>query len=310
MKKLVGLIIIALFSTDLMAQAPVHVLPNIMNKYPNVRDICISPNGNEMYFTVQSFKKEFAAIVVLTKTDDIWSNGKVASFSGQFTDLEPSMSANGLTLYFASNRPKKDGKKTEDFDIWYTTRLSINDPWSEPKNIGEPINTSKDEFYPSVAANGNLYFTASYETSKGKEDIYISEYKNGNYTKPYSLASSINTEGWEFNAYIAPDELYILFSSTNHENNLGGGDLFISFKDHENNWVQAENLGIEINSPKLDFCPFVDTKTNTFYFSSEKTNINKSFGNKQTLESLLKQFNQSPNGMTRIYSLPFEQVTK
>lgn len=310
MKRIFCLLTVALIIMKTDAQTPEQFLPEIMNKYPNVRDMCISPDGKEMYFTVQSLKKEYAAIIQAKKNENYWTDIEIASFSGQYTDLEPTMSSNGLKLYFASNRPKNKNNITNDFDIWFVERKSIHEPWLEPTNLGAPVNTEKDEFYPSVAANGNIYFTASYANSKGKEDIYLAELKNGEYIEPYSLSESINTSGWEFNAYVAPDELYIIFSSTKHENNIGGGDLYISYKNKENKWQKAENLGIPINSPKLDFCPFVDAKTNTFYFCSEKTNINNAFKTKQNLELLLKAFNKQPNGMTRIYSLPFNNITK
>lgn len=310
MKRILFFAMITLLHYTAQAQAPELFLPDIMKNMPNVRDMCISANGDEIYFSMQSFKKEYASIVQLTKKNNEWNSPEIASFSGQYTDIEPVMSTNGLKLYFASNRPKDENNKVADFDIWFVTRNSISEPWSEPINIGAPINTDNNEYYPSIAENGNIYYTASYNNGKGKEDIFLAEFKDGVYESPYSLSDAINTEGWEFNAYVAPDELYIIFTSTSHDNNIGGGDLYISFKDNENNWVKAENLGISINSPKLDFCPFVDTKTNTFYFSSEKTTINKSFNEKQSIDELLEKFNEYPNGMTRIYSLPFECITK
>ena len=73
-------------------------------------------------------------------------------------DLEPFITYDGLRLYFASNRPlsKKD-LEPKDFDIWYTDRSCKSCQWSEPVNIGLPINTSGDEFYPSVTKKNNLY---------------------------------------------------------------------------------------------------------------------------------------------------------
>ncbi|MDA3893533.1 MAG: hypothetical protein PF517_17860 [Salinivirgaceae bacterium] len=298
------------FSANSFCQNPKPFLPEIMAQFPNVRDITILADGSELYFSVQSYKKEYTAIVRLQKSENTWKQPTIASFSGQYTDLEPALSHDGLKLYFSSNRPKKETSKIADFDIWYVERKSKDNEWSNAINLGYVINTNKNEFYPSLAANGNIYFTSSYESSKGKEDIFLSEYIDGKFQKPLSLSGSINTDGWEYNAFIAPDELYIIFSSTKHENNVGGGDLYISFKDKDNNWLPAENLGISINSPKLDFCPFVDTKNNMLYFSSQKTIINKAFVLRHDLKELQKVFNTIPNGLCRIYYIPFESINK
>ena len=53
--------------------------------------------------------------------------------------------------------------------------------WSNPTNMGNIINSERNEFYPSIAENGNLYFTANNNDSKGKDDIYISIFKEGKY---------------------------------------------------------------------------------------------------------------------------------
>jgi hypothetical protein len=306
---LIGLLLISI--VDASSQNCSAFLPEILNNYPNVRDIAISPQGNELYFSVQSYKKEFSSIVRLVKVNEVWQNPEIASFSGQFTDLEPTFHPNGLALYFASNRPKIDtSTQASDYDIWVVTRPDYMTDWSEPRNLGSAINTDKNEFYPSVAANGNLYFTAEYNDSKGKEDIYLSEFQFGQYQKPQPLPIAINSEKWEFNAYVAPDELYIIFTAYGRTDDLGGGDLYISYKDKNDNWVPAENMGTAINSAKLDYCPFVDAESNILYFTSEKSAMPISFKSKNSLEKILDYFATYPNGLSRIYSIPFETATK
>jgi hypothetical protein len=306
---LIGLLLISIL--DSSSQNCSAFLPEILNNYPNVRDIAISPQGNELYFSVQSYKKEFSSIVRLVKVNEVWQNPEIASFSGQFTDLEPAFHPTGLALYFASNRPKIDtSTQTSDYDIWVVTRPDYKTEWSEPRNLGTVINTDKNEFYPSLAANGNLYFTAEYSDSKGKEDIYVSEFQFGQYQKPKPLPVAINSEKWEFNAYVAPDELYIIFTAYGRADDLGGGDLYISYKDKNDNWVPAENMGAAINSAKLDYCPFVDAESNILYFTSEKSAMPESFKSKNNLEKILDYFATYPNGLSRIYSIPFETATK
>lgn len=108
-------------------------------------------------------------------------------------------------MYFSSNRPLEEGVgEVKDYDIWYVERLSIKSAWSAPVNMGYPINTESNEFYPSVSRLNNLYFTSDGPLSKGKDDIFVSKWRKGTYDLPVSLSDSINSDGIEFNAFIAP----------------------------------------------------------------------------------------------------------
>ena len=136
-------------------------LPQIFSPFPNVRDIAISSEGDEIYFSVQSYTDEASLIVTAKKENNVWTIPEIASFSGKFFDIEPFLSSDGLTLFFASNRPLlKTDKRVNDFDIWYVKRENKNSEWSAPINIGQPINSKNNEFYPSIADNKNLYFTS------------------------------------------------------------------------------------------------------------------------------------------------------
>ena len=124
------------------------------------RDMAISPDGTEMLYTTMVPFSNFQTIMYSKKSGSKWSQPEVVSFCGKYSDLEPAFSSDGKRLYFSSNRPL-DGDKAKDFDIWYVEK--VNGSWSEPKNLGSPINTSDKEFYPSLASNGNIYFTAQYK---------------------------------------------------------------------------------------------------------------------------------------------------
>ncbi len=282
-------------------------MPELIASHPNVRDLCYT--DDEIYFTIQSYQEEFSSIVFLKKEKGKWANPQIASFSGKYYDLEPFMSNDGLRLYFASNRPT-DSLSTEvkDFDIWYVERTTLNGNWSKPKNIGEPVNTKYNEFFPSLANNMNLYYTSDRSDSKGKDDIFLCSYLNGSYQYPISLSDSINTGGYEFNAFIAPDESYIIYTGYNRKTGYGSGDLYISYHDGKGNWTGSKNLGLEINSDKMDYCPFVDIKNNILYFTSKRSKVKRSFDKAQTMYELQKEFNQYENGLSRIYQVPIKRL--
>ncbi|MDY8137442.1 hypothetical protein [Aquimarina sp. 2201CG5-10] len=288
-----------------IGQETSKVLPafsEIISQFPTVRDFTISPNQDEAYFTIQGYMGDLSTIVKITKEGTTWSTPKVAPFSGQYSDLEAMFSPDGLKLFFVSKRPENTtSTKPKDHDIWYIQRVNTTSAWSTPINIGSPINTEGDEFYPSIAKNGNLYFTSTGQGTKGKDDIFISSLENGKYTTPKSLGNAINSVGYEYNAYIAPDESFLIFGGYKRKDGLGSGDLYISYHK-DNTWSEAKNLTKAVNSDKMDYCPYYDLKTKTLYFTSKRYNMPQGFEQPQDLKQLLKHMNSYENGLSRIYS--------
>lgn len=270
------------------------------------RDMAISPDGKDMLYTVQLRAAGFQTILHRTKLNDgRWSEPKVAWFAGQFSDLEPAFSHDGKKLFFCSNRPVS-GEVSKDYDIWVIEKKESG--WSEPKNIGAPVNTDKDEFFPSIAQNGNLYFTATRKNGIGREDIFIARWENNRYAEPEPLDSAINSAAYEFNAFVSPDEQFVLFTSYGRAGEKGGGDLYISTKDAAGRWTKAKNCTI-LNSEKLDYSPFVSFDKKTLYFTSERHNISSSFADKPVTYSQLQHISPSAlNGGGNIFYISFSEL--
>ncbi|HKZ67076.1 MAG TPA: hypothetical protein VJ111_11995 [Chitinophagaceae bacterium] len=270
------------------------------------RDFALSPDGREIFYTLQSPGKNFQTILYLQKDQKgNWSKPEVAPFAGNFSDLEPAFTTDGKKLFFASNRPLT-GSKAKDFDIWYVEKK--NGKWGEPKSIGEPINTPADEYYPSITQNGNLYFTAAYKNAIGKEDIYLSLFENGKYNNPVPLDSAVNSATYEFNAFISPDEQFIIFTSYGRKDDKGRGDLYMSIKNVNGKWEPAKNL-VMLNSDKLDYCPFVSFDKKRLFFTSERHTLKDFFGDKPaTYSQLMSNFSAPLNGGGNIYWVSFDEL--
>jgi len=285
-------------------EAPRIFAPGLVSNGLANRDFTISPGGDEIFFTIQ--QRSFVSVVMnSTRKDGKWSEPVVASFSGMYNDLEASFPFDGKKIFFSSNRPLSSSDSTNDYNIWYTEKK--NDSWTDPIALGSEVNSEKDEFYPSIARNGDLYFTSQIETGKGKEDIVMSEFKNGNYRSAVSLSEAINSKGYEFNAFVDPDEQFILFSAYGRDDDLGQGDLYLSIKK-DGQWQQAVHLSNDINSTSLDYCPFVTWDKRYLFFTSSRATYKSPFRKKQTLSELKKGLLNPGNGLDDIYWVRFDKI--
>jgi hypothetical protein len=285
-------------------EIPKIFAPHIVSNGFANRDFTISPNGDEIFFTIQQ-RNLVSVVMNSTKRNGKWSEPAVASFSGIYNDLEASFTFDGKRIFFSSNRPLYSNDSTNDYNIWYTEKKK--GVWIDPIPLDTGINSEKDEFYPSVAKNGDLYFTTQIETGKGKEDIVMCEFKNGHYLPPVSLPEAINSKGYEFNAFVDPDEQFILFTAYGRNDDMGQGDLYLSIKK-DGQWQPAVNLGKNINSTALDYCPFVTWDKKYLFFTSSRVIYKSPFSKKQTISDLKKGLLNPGNGQDDIYWVKFDNI--
>ncbi|MFN8320874.1 MAG: hypothetical protein U0V54_15735 [Saprospiraceae bacterium] len=288
-----------LFIQQLNAQN-VELLSTHLDQFQNVRDFCISQDQSEAYFTIQSPNQDLSQIVCVKNGQ--WGNPELLPFCDGYSYLEPFLSADGTRLYFSSNRPK-DGttQKAGDFDIWYVSRMNADSRWSAPVNAGPFVNTDEDEFYPVITSSKNLYFTKDSKSGLGKDDLYYCKWDGNQYEKPQLLQGLINTSGYEFNAYVAADESYIIFTRYNALGGFGSGDLYLSKKDKDGLWKSPENMGSVINTAFMEYCPFFDNDNQILYFTSRRNKLVPQ--NFETLEAYNDYISKGENGMSKIYKI-------
>ena len=177
----------------------------------------------------------------------------------------PALSADGSTLIFTRSENVK-GVRNEDFYISYNDTYE----WQFANNLGEPINTLKNEGAQCITADGKtLYFTAcSRNDSYGRCDIYQSDFVNEKWTNPVNLGPNINTESWESQPAISSDGRQLFFVS-NRPGGRGGKDIWVSYKNTNGIWMEAKNIGDKINTNKDDISPFLHWDNQTLYFASK-----------------------------------------
>lgn len=286
-----------------ISQTVQPAFPAIFGQMSNVRDFTLSPDRKTLFFTLETYGKDFSAILVVHRKGKGWGKPQVAPFSGKYKDLEPFSTPDGNWLYFVSNRPKEPEGEVLDMDIWRVQKLASGE-WSVPQRMGPEINTEKNEYYPSLAQNGNLYFTRESDQPARKEDIYRAEWDGNQYLPAVPLSDAVNGNTYEYNAYITPAEDAIIYTSYGRKEEMGGSDLYINHRLESGEWGPAIHLG-GINSGKIDYCPWWEPETQTLYFTSERSAIPKVMDGPKDIKELTEQIDQYSNGLGRIYQVPF-----
>jgi outer membrane protein OmpA-like peptidoglycan-associated protein len=136
-------------------------------------------------------------------------------------EAQPSISANGRTLYFVSNRKGGYG----GYDIW---KSNLTDKgWGTPENMGPSINTAYDEQSPFIHPDDRtFYFCSNGWPGMGNRDLFVSRLgKDGEWQKPDNLGYPINSSGDENGLTITANGAYAFFSSNNLQG-FGGFDIY------------------------------------------------------------------------------------
>jgi hypothetical protein len=312
--KHIFVILLLLFSVNVFSQSEVRLFLSdtprifgagiISDGFSN-RDMALSPDGKDLFYTLQWSYGSFSVILHAQKKNGQWSKPETAWFSGRYNDLEPSFAPDGQRLFFTSNRPVQVNDSVKDYDIWYLQKKGEN--WEGPFNAGSSVNTDKDEFYPSLARNGNLYFTR--DNGEAKDDIFMSAYRDGHFQNPEPLSESVNSKGYDFNAFVDPDEQFILFSSYKRKDDFGGGDLYYSLRK-DSIWLPAKHFGREINSASLDYSPFVSGDKKYFFFTSKRQLVKFPFPKSKTFAQIKEILGSFGNGNDDIYLMNFKVLEK
>jgi hypothetical protein len=145
---------------------------------------------------------------------------------------------------------------------------------SEAELVGPPISTPANELYPVFGADGSLYFNSDRAGGLSRRlpgmfftDLYRSpRLPDGNFGEPVNLGPPINSEYGTGDFSLAPDESYMVISLRRPEN-LGKGDLHVSFRNPDGTWGQPVSLGDKINTEHHELCPMVTPDGKYLFFS-------------------------------------------
>jgi len=215
---------------------------------------------------------EFARYAILeTRLDAAgrWTPPVTPRFAAEASNADPHISPDGRRVYFISNRAGDGGAERATYDIWVAA-LQPSGEWGAPERLAAPVNDADvDEWSPSIAASGNLYFGAGRPGGHGGSDLWVARWVGGAYQPPENLGDAINTAGSEVEPWIAPDESYLIFSALQRTDSLGSYDLYLS-RRVAGAWTPARRLPEPINSRARDFNQSVSPDGRWLYFSSTR----------------------------------------
>ncbi len=246
----------------------------------------LSADGSTMIFTVlvpknplitdtegltknaNNFKEDF---YVSYNKGGIWNKREpLFSLNTDGNEGAQSLSADGNWMFFTACG-RKGGKGS--CDIWFSKRVA--EGWSEPTNLGAPVNTPFWESQPSFSSDGRtLYFVSSRPGGQGKKDIWkavITAYREDGtpfFGKVENLGEHVNTEGDENSPFIHLDNQTLYFSSDGWPG-MGNMDLFNSRLGADKEWQKPSNLGYPLNTENDEIGLIINAKGDLGYFSSD-----------------------------------------
>ena len=234
----------------------------------------ITADGQTLMFTRQpniSNNPDFKGVVqedfyISYFVNDVWQKAFNAGAPLNTIQNEgaQTLSSDGSYMYFtACNRPDGLG----NCDLYFSA--FNNGKWSEPYNLGAPVNTNHWESTPSISADGKtLFFSSSRPGGYGGKDIWLTRLNDKNkWTEPVNLGSVINTEGDEMSPFIHFDGKTLYFASDGRVG-MGGFDLFVSRMKDDSTWTEPQNLGYPINTFNDEMGLIIESGGQKAYYSS------------------------------------------
>jgi len=274
--------------------------PELISTGLSTRDVAMTPDGSEFYFGVSMGNFHYATIAFTKRVGGVWSPPEVVDFcrDARYVNAEPHITPDGKRLLFLSTRPIPGQDEKGNQDIWAVDR--VDDGWGEPYNLGAPINTKGGEFFPSVTNDGTLYFTRSPEGTR-ENYIFRSRRVDGVYQEPEKLPAPLNTSPLHFNAFVAPDESYLIVPTT-REDTLGGIDYYIFFRGDDGKFGEAINMGPTVNSAAgPEWSPYVSRDGKYFFFMARARDGKPAEPALLDWKTLLELQRSSKNGDSNIY---------
>jgi len=229
--------------------------PGIISTELQETSAALTPDGRTLYFMRSDFAEADDTIMVSRREGGRWSTPQVATFSGQWHDSEPTLSPDGQRLYFVSNRPPQsggapvtatmNGQHFPGKNLWYVERKPSGG-WGAPIHVDGPLNDGAMIYNPSVAANGDIYFSAHRADSGKAYQIYVA--RDHGHAAPERLPLGDLAHN-RMDPAVDPAGRFLLYAG-NEGDALGSADIYIVFRQADGGWKQARTPGRRRQQPR------------------------------------------------------------
>lgn len=286
--RLLLLVIVLLTSTGVNARTRLKFgipsnLGGAVNSTANDGAFCLSPDGLELYFGSDRYDGSGNWDIWITKrttSEDEWGSPSNlgSAVNTVYGEGSPYLSSDGLALYFASDRP---WGSQGNYDIWMSTRATLNEEWGEAINLGFPVNTWADECFPVLSANNlELYFgelNIFYSSGYGGGDIWVARRSSvsESWDEVDNLGPALNDPYFAAPSSISANGLE-LYLQSDRPDGYGGMDVWVTTRTSlTGQWQSAVNLGPSINSLRADTAFVISPDGSEAYFCTplDKTDI-------------------------------------
>jgi Tol biopolymer transport system component len=273
--KLALLPYVAVFALlGLVGATPTTFAPIGLADSQHIMDPTFSPDGSTLYVTVIANQTSFG-IGASARKGDQWLAPQMLPFSGTYRDLEETLSADGRTMIFASNRPAREGGAPIDGmwggkihpasggNLWSVTWNGQQ--WSAPVRLPDAVNQNDSTFSPALAPDGTLFYMEA-SGPDGKFHLMMSRLENGQY-QPGAPAPFADPTAAEFDPVVAPDGSYVIFSSTRPPIPEHTSALLITFRKGSS-WSTPQPLAAAVPSGANPTEARISVDGSTLYYSS------------------------------------------
>ncbi len=203
-----------------------------INSKFNVGTAGISPDGENMLIFVGSTNNTGSLYKIKREGASSWSQPIPLDrgINSDYLESTASISPDGKTLYFASNRPGGYG----GMDLYKAEKR--DGKWSKAQNLGPTINTRNDEDAPYIHPDGKtLFFTSNGPNSIGGNDIFKVSYIGKKWQEPKNMGYPINTTA-DDNYFTLTADGSVGYFSSNRLGGKGGQDIYyINMPESERN---------------------------------------------------------------------------
>jgi outer membrane protein OmpA-like peptidoglycan-associated protein len=194
----------------------------------------------------------------------------------KYSESKPIISPDGMKLYFArKNTPSNIGGKRDDQDI-YVSDL-VGGEWSVAHNVDRPLNDKLPNGICSVSPDGNTItvINAYYDDGRVEDGVSLSRKTASGWSFPRKQEIEDYHNLGEYQDYFVSNSGKVLISAVQRKDSRGDQDLYVSFRTGDDSWSKPVNMGNAINTPKVEFAPFLASDNKTLYFAS---NGHRGFG--------------------------------